>query len=57
MPSIVAQAETADHQRAFRWLVHSFADAVRSRWGFEDTPHWSLDVAFTEDQSRIRKGS
>jgi predicted transposase YbfD/YdcC len=34
-----------------------FAAAVRSHWGIENSCHWSLDVTFGEDQSRIRKGN
>lgn len=30
--------------------------AVRSHWGIENELHWSLDVTFHEDLSRIRKG-
>jgi predicted transposase YbfD/YdcC len=30
--------------------------AVRSHWGIENDLHWSLDVTFHEDLSRIRKG-
>jgi predicted transposase YbfD/YdcC len=33
-----------------------FAAAVRSHWSIENGCHWSLDVTFGEDQSRIRKG-
>ena len=33
-----------------------FAEAVRSHWSIENQLHWQLDVAFSEDQSRIRKG-
>jgi predicted transposase YbfD/YdcC len=33
-----------------------FAEAVRGHWGIENNLHWQLDVAFAEDQSRIRKG-
>ena len=33
-----------------------FAEAVRSHWGVENNLHWQLDVTFSEDQSRIRKG-
>ena len=33
-----------------------FAAAVRSHWSVENRCHWSLDVTFGEDQSRIRKG-
>lgn len=32
------------------------ATAVRSHWGIENSLHWILDVAFREDDSRIRKG-
>lgn len=32
------------------------ADAVRSHWGIETKVHWVLDVAFREDQCRVRKG-
>ena len=32
-----------------------FARAVRGHWGIENTLHWSLDVTYREDESRIRK--
>lgn len=31
--------------------------AVRSHWGIENSLHWILDIAFREDDSRIRKGN
>jgi predicted transposase YbfD/YdcC len=35
--------------------VRTFARAVRGHWGIENRLHWSLDVTFAEDQSRVRK--
>ncbi len=35
--------------------VHKFARAVRHHWTVENNLHWVLDVAFSEDQSRVRK--
>ena len=29
--------------------------AIRSHWGIENSLHWTLDVTFCEDKSRIRK--
>ena len=34
----------------------SFADAVRSHWAIENNLHWTLDMTFHEDQSRLRVG-
>jgi predicted transposase YbfD/YdcC len=36
--------------------VERFAYAVRGHWGIENQLHWSLDVVFHEDDSRIRTG-
>jgi predicted transposase YbfD/YdcC len=35
--------------------VKLFAHAVRSHWGIENTCHWSLDMIYREDESRIRE--
>ncbi|ORC26995.1 hypothetical protein B4O97_19100 [Marispirochaeta aestuarii] len=33
-----------------------FAHAVRSHWSVENTLHWTLDMTFREDDSRMREG-
>ena len=40
-------------ERDAEQLLH----AVRSHWGIENKVHWVLDIAFREDDSRIRKGN
>lgn len=35
--------------------AQDFAKCVRSHWGIENSLHWVLDVAFREDNCRIRK--
>lgn len=37
-------------------LAQIALDAVRSHWGVENEVHWVLDIAFREDESRIRRG-
>ena len=36
--------------------VERLAGLIRGHWGIENRLHWSLDVTFNEDQSRIRQG-
>jgi len=36
--------------------VQAFARAVRGHWGVENKLHWTLDVCFREDHSRVRAG-
>ena len=36
--------------------VASFAASVRAHWGIENGQHWVLDLAFREDESRVRVG-
>ncbi len=33
-----------------------FGEAVRTHWGIENQVHWLLDMAFREDESRVRVG-
>lgn len=35
--------------------VKNFAAAARGHWGIENKLHWVLDIAFREDESRVRK--
>ena len=36
--------------------AEQFAKAVRHHWHIENRLHWVLDIAFREDEARIRKG-
>jgi predicted transposase YbfD/YdcC len=47
--------EVAFYITSLEAKVKAFARAVRGHWGIETTLHWSLDVTFSEDQSRVRK--
>jgi predicted transposase YbfD/YdcC len=47
--------ETRFFISSLRPEVKAFARAVRGHWGIENGLHWVLDVAFGEDQSRVRK--
>lgn len=51
-------------QREKRFFISSLSPdadsiltAVRSHWGIENSLHWVLDIAFREDDSRIRQGN
>ncbi len=37
--------------------VKKLSRFIRGHWGIENRQHWILDVTFSEDTSRIRKGS
>jgi predicted transposase YbfD/YdcC len=56
-----ANGETTTERRYFISSLdgsnaETIAQAVRNHWRIENSLHWCLDVAFAEDQSRIRKG-
>lgn len=35
--------------------ARQMAGAIRAHWGIENSLHWVLDIAFREDESRVRK--
>jgi predicted transposase YbfD/YdcC len=37
--------------------VKEFARAVRGHWSIENSCHWTLDMTFREDESRLREGN
>jgi predicted transposase YbfD/YdcC len=47
-------AETRYYISSLEVSVKLFAHAVRSHWGIENSCHWSLDMTYREDESRIR---
>jgi len=61
---VMAHAELKDRCRIeTRYYISSAklsaqhaAEAVRGHWRIENTLHWTLDVTFKDDQSRLRKG-
>lgn len=37
--------------------VEKIAQCIRAHWGVENRLHWTLDMAFDEDRSRVRMGN
>jgi predicted transposase YbfD/YdcC len=57
---IVERALSTTHETAFyisnrKLSAKRAATAIRSHWAIETTSHYSRDVTFNEDRSRIRK--
>jgi predicted transposase YbfD/YdcC len=50
------QTETSYFISSLSARVRTLAKHIRAHWGIENRLHWSLDVTFSEDRSRIRKG-
>lgn len=62
---VEARRSTDDKRRKTdkRYYISSLApdatqilEATRAHWGVENKVHWILDIAFREDESRLRKG-
>lgn len=50
----VISRETRTYLSSLDGDAVTFAMAVRGHWGIENQLHWLLDVAFREDESRVR---
>jgi predicted transposase YbfD/YdcC len=48
--------EVAFHLCSIAADARTYARAARGHWSIENALHWSLDVTFGEDQSRVRTG-
>jgi predicted transposase YbfD/YdcC len=50
------ERETRYYISSLSGEAEELAHAVCSHWGIENCVHWVLDIAFREDDSRVRKG-
>jgi predicted transposase YbfD/YdcC len=50
----VQKSATRYYVSSLRRNGKQFATAVRNHWSIENTLHWSLDMTFREDESRVR---
>lgn len=48
--------ETRYYLLSHPWSAATFGQAVRAHWQIENSQHWILDIAFREDESRVRRG-
>jgi len=58
--NVLGSGKTSTERRYFITSLpcvsgEQFARLVRNHWSIENGQHWSLDMAFNEDQSRVRK--
>jgi len=56
----VKEKTTIEHRYYISSTKESAANLLngsRMHWGIENSLHWRLDIAFREDESRIRKGN
>ena len=61
---IDTRTENGKKQSATRYFITSLDTTakealrvVRAHWSIENTLHWTLDIAFREDESRMRVGN
>jgi len=50
----VRKSDTRYYISSLRRNGKQFANAVRNHWGIENSLHWSLDMTYREDESRVR---
>jgi len=50
----VRKSDTRYYLSSLRRNGERFANAVRNHWGIENSLHWSLDMTYREDESRVR---
>ena len=50
----VQKSDTRYYVSSLRRHGERFANAVRNHWGIENSLHWSLDMTYREDESRVR---
>lgn len=52
-----AEADTRYYITSLPADAQLIGEAIRRHWSIENNLHWSLDVAFREDENRTRKGN